>query len=218
MAVGLTALVLAALCGIRTWFPLWLVAFAAWVGLADPSEAGGFVAQGGIVATLTVLWAAEIGADKVLGLDRRLQTFTVAIKPLVATFVAVVAWPDVPAAVAGTLGAVIGGMSAMGLAWAKAGLRRFATDRLPGIGNVLVSSGEDVFVVVTGILAVIAPMVALGWALLCIGAVALLVVLASSGLAVEHPDGQVADLRILMASQPPKTRAQLGIGAARHHL
>ncbi len=218
MTLGLTALVLAALCGIRTWFPLWLVAFGAWVGLLEPSRAGAFVGQGGVVATLTLLWAAEIGADKVVGLDRRLAAASALIKPGVATLVAIVAWPDVPMEVAGVLGAVVGGFSAMGLAWAKSGLRSIATARLPGLGNLLVSAGEDVFVVLAGTLAVLAPTVALGFAVVSLGAITGLVLMARSSVAVEKLGRQVPDLRILMAAQPPQLGVQGRIGPAQHHL
>ncbi|MEN0061839.1 MAG: DUF4126 domain-containing protein [Myxococcota bacterium] len=218
MALGLTALLLAALSGIRTWFPLWLVAFAAWVGLSASSYAGGSLGQVGIVGALTVLWAAEIGADKVIGLDHRLQSVGILLKPIVATFVAVVAWPEVSPLLAGMVGAVVGGVSAAGLAVAKGRLRRFATAHLPGWGNVLVSAGEDVFVVVMGILALVAPVAALVWGAVSVVSVGTLVRLAGSAVSVEELEREVPDLGVLMAAQPPQARGEVGIWSARHHL
>lgn len=178
MTVALTALLLATLSGLRTWFPLWLVAFAMWVRLVSPTPAGSLLAQGAVVALLTVLWAAEIGADKVLELDRQVHDVMLVIKPFVATLVALVTWPDVAPAVAGFFG-VAGGISAALLGLAKRRLRAFATQRLPGMGNVLVSAGEDVLVVLLGLAAILAPVGALVWVTMAAVAIGVLLRVAS---------------------------------------
>jgi hypothetical protein len=174
------ALALAALAGLRAYLPLLVVAIASHIPIAPGRTliplAGPFhwVGSGWFIALLVVLALAESIVDKIPLVDHLSDAVHTVIRPAVGAVI-----------VAGTanslsllnpwVAAALGAGLALAIHAAKAASRPVVTATTAGIGNPLVSLGEDVVVVVLAVLAAVAPFLALALLIAFVVVMALLI-------------------------------------------
>jgi hypothetical protein len=165
LGILLTALGLSSASGLRAYFPLLAVAIGSnistsngqpLVPLSKPFQALG---TWWIVALLVVLVLGEFTVDKVPGIDHLSDAFHTLVRPLSGAVI--MAGTDNPLSERSIwAAAIVGAVLALTVHTAKAASRPAVTASTGGIGNPVVSTVEDVIVVVVSVLAVLAPFVA----------------------------------------------------------
>lgn len=170
-------LALAATCGLRAFLPLLLINILALTGRVDLADSFAFMGTWQAFALFGSATVAEVAGDKVPGVDHFLDTFGVVIRPAAAAVAAasVITWFDPLTATA--FGLIGGGLTAGAVLAVKAKVRMLTSATTAGLGNTMVSVGEDAVAVGTAGVALVAPI------LLTVVAVAILgVVLAWAAL------------------------------------
>ncbi|MGC1379387.1 MAG: DUF4126 domain-containing protein [Candidatus Baltobacteraceae bacterium] len=160
--------------GVRAMLALAAVAIAAHFHVIHPPQAFAWLAAPLAMYVFGGLAVVELFADKVPLLDHALHVAQVALKPAAAAVL-----------VGGTLHApsqealitlmVLGGLNALGVHAAIAGIRGASTVATAGAGNPVVSTAEDAGSIGSLVVAFVAPLIA---AALAIGFTIALIVLA----------------------------------------
>ena len=147
----LTGLGLAAPAGLNAYLPLLILAladrFSDAVTLAPPYD---FLSSNWGIAILIVLLTIELVVDKVPGLDHANDLIQSAIRPAAGAVLAMAATSDV-AAINPVLALLLGLVAAGSVHAAKATSRPAITLTTGGLGNPLVSVGEDALAAVTSL-------------------------------------------------------------------
>jgi hypothetical protein len=134
-------------------------------------ELPAFFAATPVLVTLGVLYLIEFVADKIPGLDHVWDLVQTLVRPLAGGVVAFAsAREDVPPSIL-VLAAVIGGGAALTSHLGKMSVRGASTATTGGVGNPLLSLGEDLFAFAQATLAIFLP-----WIVLSMMAVVLLLV------------------------------------------
>lgn len=173
---GVMGLCIAATCGLRAFLPLLMVSILALSGRVELNESFSFLGSWPALAMFATASAAEVGGDKVPGFDHFMDVCGVALKPAAATVAAGAFFADVEPLTALALGLVGGGLSASAIGLAKAKARLWSSGLTAGLGNSVISLGEDAVVIGGLSITVLAPMLALGIVAFCLTTAVVLVV------------------------------------------
>jgi hypothetical protein len=154
-AVGLSGA-----AGLNAYLPLLLSAVLARLDVVDLGEPFGTLSSNWGIAILAALFVADFVGDKVPGVDHVLHVIGTVAHPVAGALLFVGQTgvdTGIPAAVAAVLGAATAGT----LHGGRAALRPASTVSTAGIGNPLLSLGEDAASLVLTIVAFALPLVAI---------------------------------------------------------
>jgi hypothetical protein len=153
---------LAAATGLRVFLPMLIVGVAAYSGHLplDPSFA--WLATPSALIMLSVAALAEILAYYVPAVDNLLDTLATPAALVAGTIVSAAVTTDVPPMVKWTAAIVAGGGVAGLTQGVTALLRVKSTVFTGGVGNVVLSTAELVGAILVSLLALVAPLAALG--------------------------------------------------------
>ena len=154
-AVGLSAA-----AGLNAYLPLLMGAVLERLDVVELGDPFGALSSNAGIAVLAVLLVADLVGDKIPGVDHALHVAGAVIHPVAGAFVFIGQTgvdTGIPAGVAAVLGALI----AETLHGARATARPASTAATAGIGNPLLSLGEDVTALALTILAFAVPVLAL---------------------------------------------------------
>jgi Domain of unknown function (DUF4126) len=162
---------LAAASGFRVFVPLLVLGLAAHGGYVPVGESFAWVATPPALAMLAVAALAEIVAYYIPGVDNLLDTIAApaAIAAGIAVSAAVMA--DVPPMIKWTLAIIAGGGAAALTQSATTLARGSSTAMTGGLGNPVIATGELFGAAGLSLLAIAAPLIAIGvTAIVCIAA------------------------------------------------
>jgi hypothetical protein len=124
-------------------------------------ELPSFFSSTPVLITLGVLYLVEFVADKIPGVDHVWDLVQTLVRPVAGGVVAFAsAREDVPPSVL-VLAAIVGGGAALTSHFGKMTLRGASTATTGGVGNPLLSLGEDLFAFAQAILAMFLPWIVL---------------------------------------------------------
>jgi hypothetical protein len=157
---------LAAAVGFRVFLPLLVVSVAGYSGYLPLSESFSWLATLPALLMLSVAAALEIAAYYIPGVDNLLDTVATPAALVAGTVVAAAVMTDLPPIVKWTT-AIIAGGGAAGITQAVTGLLRAkSTVTTGGLGNAVIATGELGGSLVTSLLALFLPLVALAFVVL----------------------------------------------------
>jgi hypothetical protein len=157
---------LAAAVGFRVFLPLLVVSVAGYSGYLPLSESFSWLATLPAFLMLSVAAALEIAAYYIPGVDNLLDTVATPAALVAGTVVAAAVMADLPPLVKWTT-AIIAGGGAAGITQAVTGLLRAkSTVTTGGLGNAVIATGELGGSLVTSLLALFLPLVALAFVVL----------------------------------------------------
>ncbi len=148
---------LAASAGLRAFLPLLVAGIAGrlgWVHLSDPFQ---WLASWPALLTLSVAVVAEVLSDKVPLVDNLLDVVQGIVKPAAGAILATSVLTALEPGTALILGIIAGGGSAELVHLAKAKVRLFSSATTAGLGNPILSLGEDLAALAGSILALVVP-------------------------------------------------------------
>jgi len=152
MGVGL-----AACAGLRAFLPPLVLGVAGRMDWVDLSPTYAWLASTPALIVFAVAVATEILSDKIPVVDHLLDVIGAFIKPVAGTVVAASVLTDLSPLAATVAGIVIGGGSAGLVHLTKAKIRVFSTLTTGGLGNPVLSMGEDVLSLVGSVVAIAIP-------------------------------------------------------------
>ncbi len=156
MGVGL-----AACAGLRAFLPLFLVGVAGRVTSIQLSGPFEWLSSWPALTVFGVAVVAEILADKIPVVDHVLDVVGGVVKPVAGALVAASVQEHLAPLQLVVAGIVLGGGAAGVVHLAKAKLRLFSSVTTAGLGNPLISIGEDVASFFGSLLALVLPIVLL---------------------------------------------------------
>lgn len=134
---------LAATAGLRAFYPLLVVSVAAHLGWIQLNESYAWLGHWPALSAFAVAALLEFAADKVPGLDHALHAVGVVLAPVAGTALAASTLPGIDPVVGIGLGLIAGGIPAAAVHMARAAVRPVSTATTAGVGNPIVSLGED---------------------------------------------------------------------------
>jgi hypothetical protein len=146
-AVGLSAA-----AGLNAYLPLLLGAVLERLDVVELGDPFGALSSNGGIAVLAILLAADLVGDKIPGVDHVLHVAGTVVHP-VAGALLFVGQTGIETGIPAAVAAVLGAATAETLHVARASLRPASTASTAGIGNPLLSLGEDVTALALTILA-----------------------------------------------------------------
>ncbi|HSJ73591.1 MAG TPA: DUF4126 domain-containing protein [Miltoncostaeaceae bacterium] len=164
-AVGLSGA-----AGLNAYLPLLLSAALDRLDVVDLGEPFGALSSDAGLAVIAALFVADFVGDKIPGVDHVLHIVGTVVHPVSGALLFVSQTgvdTEIPAAVAAILGAATAGT----LHGGRAALRPASTTTTAGVGNPLLSLGEDAASLVLTIVAFALPLVALVLVLALLAAV-----------------------------------------------
>lgn len=153
---------LAACAGLRAFLPPFVVSLAGkmeWVPLADRFD---WLASWPAVTVFGVAVAAEFLADKIPVVDHTLDLLEGWLKPIAGALLAVVVLTEMSPLEATVLGIMAGASTAGAVHVAKAKLRLVSSALTAGLGNPVLSLGEDAVALTGSILSLVFPLLLAG--------------------------------------------------------
>jgi hypothetical protein len=157
---------LAAAVGFRVFLPLLVVSIAGYFGYLPLSDSFSWLATLPALLMLSVAAILEIAAYYIPGVDNLLDTIATPAALVAGTIVAAAVMADLPAVVKWTT-AIIAGGGAAGITQAVTGLLRAkSTVTTGGLGNAAIATGELGGSLLTSLLALFMPLVALAFVVL----------------------------------------------------
>ena len=153
---------LAAATGFRVFLPMIIVSGAAYIGHLPLSDGFAWLGTGPALTMLSVAALAEILAYYVPGVDNLLDTLATPAALVAGTVVSAAVMTDVPPMVKWTAAVIAGGGVAGLTQGATAMLRAKSTVLTGGIGNVVIATAELGGALLVSLLALAAPLAALG--------------------------------------------------------
>lgn len=164
----LTGLGLAAPAGLNAYLPLLIVAlanrFTGGIALESPYD---LVSTNWGIGILVLLLTVEIVVDKIPGFDHTNDLINSAIRPPAGAALMMASTSDTD--LNPVIALVIGLVAAGAVHAVKAAARPAITISTGGMGNPLVSMGEDVVAATTSIVAIVAPILAAVALLILVG-------------------------------------------------
>jgi hypothetical protein len=164
-AVGLSAA-----AGLNAYLPLLMGAVLERLGVVELGDPFGALSSDGGIAVLAILLAADVVGDKIPGVDHVLHVAGTVVHP-VAGALLFVGQTGIETGIPAAVAAVLGAATAETLHLGRASLRPASTASTAGIGNPLLSLGEDVTALALTILAFAVPALALLLALALLASV-----------------------------------------------
>jgi hypothetical protein len=154
---------LAAAVGFRVFLPLLVVSIAGYFGYLPLSDSFSWLATLPALLMLSVAAILEIAAYYIPGVDNLLDTIATPAALVAGTVVAAAVMADLPPVVKWTT-AIIAGGGAAGITQAVTGLLRAkSTVTTGGLGNAAIATGELGGSLLTSLLALFMPLVALAF-------------------------------------------------------
>jgi hypothetical protein len=154
-AVGLSAA-----AGLNAYLPLLLGAVLERLDVVELGDPFGALSSNGGIAVIAVLLAADLVGDKIPGVDHVLHLAGLVIAPVSGAML-FVGQTGVETGIPTAVAAILGAATAETLHGARASLRPASTASMAGLGNPVLSLGEDVAALVLTILAFALPVLAL---------------------------------------------------------
>ena len=151
---------LAACAGLRAFMPLFVVGVAGrleQLPLSGPFE---WLASWPALIVFGVALVTELLADKIPIVDHFLDTVGVAVKPVAGMVLVAALITDLSPLQATVLAILLGGSAAGSVFLVKAKLRMLSTATTAGLGNPMLSTGEDAGALVGSAAAVLFPVLA----------------------------------------------------------
>lgn len=148
---------LAACAGLRAFLPLFVAGLAGrfqWITLSSSFE---WLGETPSLIVLGVAVVTEILSDKIPVVDHLLDLIGGVVKPVAGTVLAASVLSDLTPLQSAMAGIVLGGGSAGLVHVAKAKVRLFSSVTTAGLGNPLLSVGEDVASLVGSAVAIVFP-------------------------------------------------------------
>jgi hypothetical protein len=162
---------LAAASGFRVFMPLLILGLAARGGYVPVGESFAWVASDPALLMLAVAAIVEIAAYYLPGIDNLLDSIATPAAVIAGVAVSAAAMADLPPMLQWTLAIIAGGGAAAITQSATALLRGHSTVLTAGFGNPLIATGEATGALAVSILALIAPYLAFGLAVIfCVAA------------------------------------------------
>jgi hypothetical protein len=154
-AVGLSAA-----AGLNAYLPLLMGAVLERLDVVELGDPFGALSSNAGIAVLAILLLADLVGDKIPGVDHVLHLAGVVIAP-VAGAILFVGQTGVETGIPAAVAVVLGAATAETLHGARASVRPASTASTAGIGNPVLSLGEDVAALALTILAFALPLLAL---------------------------------------------------------
>jgi uncharacterized membrane protein len=171
-----TGIGLAACAGLRAFLPLFVAGLAGrlgWVELHGPFE---WLASWPALVIFGVAVVTEILSDKIPLLDNLLDLLQGIVKPAAGAVLAAAVLIDLTPLQAVVVGLIVGGGTAGAVHLTKAKLRLFSSAATAGLGNPILSVGEDAASGIGALLAILIPFV-----LLAVVVLSLLLLIVAAG-------------------------------------
>lgn len=150
---------LSASAGFRVFVPLLISGIAARLGFIGLDDQFLWLAGNTALLTLGVATLVEIGAYYIPAVDNFLDTITTPLSIGAGTFLLASVLPVDNELVRWMMGFFVGGGAAAAVQGGTAVLRLGSTGTTGGMGNFIVSSGENIASVITTVLTLILPLV-----------------------------------------------------------
>src|SRR6516162_10428560 len=157
---------LAAATGFRVFLPMLVVSLAAYTGHLPLDNSFAWLASPSALTMLSVAALAEILAYYVPAVDNLLGALAMPAALVAGTIVSAAVMTDVPPMVKWTAAVIAGGGVAGLTQGVTAVLRAKSTLLTGGIGNAILSTAELVGALLVSLLALVAPLAALGFVIL----------------------------------------------------
>ena len=181
---------LAAAVGFRVFLPLLVASIAAWTGHLHLDANFAWLGSPAAMTMLGVAAAVEVLAYYIPAVDNLLDTVTTPLALVAGTVVSAAVITDLPPLIKWSTAIIAGGGVAAITQGVTTLVRAKSTALTAGVGNPVVSTFEMIVAVVVAVLALLAPLIAIGLvALFCWLAMRLVrkVLRSSSGSAAKHP-------------------------------
>jgi len=149
---------LAACAGLRAFLPLLVAGVAGRLGWVSLSSHFDWLASWPALTVFGVAVVAEILSDKIPVVDHVLDVLGGVIKPAAGAILAASVIRDLTPLETAVVGIVLGGGSAGLVHLTKAKVRLFSSVTTAGLGNPLLSVGEDVASLVGSLTAIVFPL------------------------------------------------------------
>ena len=152
---------LAACAGLRAWLPLLILGGLARFEYLELHPSFQFLERTDVLIILVVATILELLGDKIAIIDHILDTAGTVIRPAVGAVLTASVLVHLPLKTAILLGVMVGGSAALGTHALKSIFRTSMTVTLPfhgGLGNLVVSLGEDLLVILGIALAILIPL------------------------------------------------------------
>ena len=159
---------LAAVTGLRTFLPMFVVALAGKLDWLPLSERFEWLGTWPAVIVFGVAVVVELLADKVPVVDHVLDMLQVWVKPVAGAILATAVLTDLAPLEATALGIIAGGSTAGLIHLAKAKVRLLSTVVTSGIANPILSLIEDLAALVGAIAAITVPFLLAAAIVLCV--------------------------------------------------
>lgn len=166
---------LAACAGLRAFLPLFLVSATARLGWVTPGPPFEWLSSWAAVVVFGVAVVIEVLSDKIPLVDHALDLVQAVVKPAAGTVLAIAAFSDLSPQQKLVLGIIAGGGTAGVVHAVKAKVRLASSFATAGLGNPILSFGEDVLSFVGTVLALLVPFLLL----LLVAATGLLLIFAA---------------------------------------
>lgn len=169
MAILLNFLIgigLAATCGFRIFVPLLVMGITARAGYLDLGSGFQWIGTSPAIAVLAVATLAEVLAYFIPYVDNLLVTLSGPISILAGVLVTAAVMTDMSPLLQWSLALIAGGGAAAATSAVSNGLHHSSTAMSAGVANPVVSAIESALAILTSILAIAAPLLAI----ICIGA------------------------------------------------
>jgi hypothetical protein len=152
-----TGVALAACAGLRAFLPVFVVAVAGrvgWIPLSGPFE---WLSTTPAILVFGAAVVTEVLSDKIPLLDHLLDMLQGVIKPAAGAMLAMSVVTELDPVQTAVLGIIAGGGTAGVVHVAKAKLRLFSSFTTGGLGNPILSAGEDLLSLGGSLLALVVP-------------------------------------------------------------
>ena len=157
IAMGIS---LAACAGLRAFLPLLAVGLATRLNWLPIQESFQWMGSNEALITMGVATVVEVLADKIPVLDHALDVIYSFARPVAGALVATSSFYTLSPTAAIALGIILGAPLAGGLHFTRAGTRLVSTATTGGLGNPILSTGEDLAAGAGVLLALFVPLLA----------------------------------------------------------
>lgn len=155
VAMGIS---LAACAGLRTFLPLFVVGVAGRLGWVPLSASFDWLSSWPALVIFGVAIVTEVLADKIPIVDHFLDLLQVLVKPAAGAVLTAAVLTDVTPLQATILAILVGGTTSFLVHATKAKLRILSSSVTAGLGNPILSMGEDVAAFGGSLLAIVIPL------------------------------------------------------------
>jgi hypothetical protein len=161
LAAAALGIVLAATAGLRAFLPVFSASLAAWMTDLPLPDTLAWLDKPQTVLIFGVATVLEILGDKIPVVDHALDSVQVLTKPVLAVLAATPFLYQLAPEYSVGIGILLGAPLALGVHSAKATARLGSTATTGGLGNPVLSVGEDLAAIASIILGFLAPLLAL---------------------------------------------------------